>query len=474
MNSEDIFIGSYRLISELASGAFGRVYLAQHALLTNRLAAIKLMHISHLGNAEELIRFLVEPQFLETLKHPYVLPVIDAGIYEGLPYLVTQYAAKGSLRDLLKRQPTIPLPTVEAITILSQIGQALQYAHEQNIIHRDLKPENILFNEKGDALLADFGIATMLTTASIKQTSSAGTIAYMAPEQFQDIVCKESDQYALGCVAYELFTGQPPFQAANPAALMAKCLMEQPIALRHYNPQIPEYMERAILKAISKQRTDRHADVSAFITALIKPNPGLPEKAKGEWLARLVSMTLLPGQQEKIIAACEQALKLDPTFAEAHFFKGVALNDLGRNKEALAAFELSIQLSPNDSQAWFYKGDLLNRLGRFGESERAYTRAEELAELESDDEDDASEGEYFSDEDTFDPTGMGDSEKYAISHLDPEEEHSENIQARGEDTRIYPATHSSNTGVSMPQKVNIGIPDPASNLNEQGKVLRAC
>ncbi len=155
------------------SNIFNEVYVWEVKIFSSATiasVAIKVMHPDHIENKEALIRFFLEPQILEVLKHPYILPIIDSGIYNGLPYQVTEYASKGSLRARVQRQPSRPLPITEAITILTQIGQALQYAHDQDIIHRDLKPENILFSEKGDALVADFGIATMLSTSSMKHT----------------------------------------------------------------------------------------------------------------------------------------------------------------------------------------------------------------------------------------------------------------------------------------------------------------
>jgi ATP-dependent Clp endopeptidase proteolytic subunit ClpP len=268
VGNDDIYVENYRLLSKLGSGAFGNVYKAQHAILTNRIVAVKLMRPDHAESEEAMIRFLTESQILEKLKHPYILPIIDVGIHHGLPYLVTEYAPKGSLRDRLQRQVSRPLSIAEALTILTQIGQALQYAHDQNIIHRDLKPENILFNEKGDALVADFGIATTLDTSSIKQTNALGTYQYMAPEEYDDLICKESDQYALGCIAYELFTGHLPFQASSIAAMIAKHLAEQPTPPRKYNPELPEDIEKAILKVLAKQRESRYVDVSSFIKAL--------------------------------------------------------------------------------------------------------------------------------------------------------------------------------------------------------------
>ncbi|HJT56376.1 MAG TPA: protein kinase, partial [Ktedonobacteraceae bacterium] len=145
-------------------------------------------------------------------------------------------------------------------------------AHQQHIIHRDIKPENILFNARGEALLADFGVATMMETASIKLATVIGTPSYMAPEQFQNSISKESDQYALACVAYELFTGQRPFTAQDFFAIGFKHMQEAPVPPSQLNPQLPPFMEQAILRAMAKQRTERFPDIKAFITELHLPS----------------------------------------------------------------------------------------------------------------------------------------------------------------------------------------------------------
>jgi serine/threonine protein kinase len=207
-------IGNYRVIAEIGSGGFARVYRGEHLLLKERIVAIKFLH-TYLSSPEEGARFLQEAGMLETLRHHHILLIYDVGIDQGFPYLVAEYAPNGSLRDRLKQSAPHPLPTEDVVRILSQVGQALRFAHQHHIIHRDLKPENILFNREGEALLADFGIATTLTSASFRSAHITGTPSYMAPEQFAGTVCKESDQYALGCIGYELVTGHPPFSADN-------------------------------------------------------------------------------------------------------------------------------------------------------------------------------------------------------------------------------------------------------------------
>src|SRR5579859_3181372 len=270
-------IGNYQLTAELASGSFGSVCIAKHLVFDDEpVVAVKLLH-THLGSEKERKRFFQEARFLRKLKHRYILPLLDAGLYEGFLFLIVEYASNGSLDGRLRRQPSQPLPMEEALLILSQTAQALQHAHDHNIVHRDLKPANILFNTVGEALLADFGIAVILEQT--KQVEVEGTPPYMAPEQFQGEVSKKSDQYALGCIAYELLTGQRPFVAPDFFSLGYKHVHEPPLPPTQLNSHLPGYREQAVLKAMAKQRGDRYRDVSAFIAALqTAPEPIVIEK----------------------------------------------------------------------------------------------------------------------------------------------------------------------------------------------------
>jgi serine/threonine protein kinase len=262
-------IGNYRITGELGRGACGHVYLGTHLFLPNRLVAIKVMNATPLHSFEEQERFCREAQFLDWLKHPHILPVIDVGVCEDYSYLVTEYASHGSLKELLDQQPHRLLSEEKALRILSQIGQALQHAHQNGVVHRDLKPANMLFNAEGDALLADFGIAMLLSTACTEHGEVAGTPAYMALEQFQQIVSQKSDQYAFGCIAYELLTGQQPFSATNLYAMALKHMYEQPLPLTYHNPRISQHINQAILKAMAKERSNRHTDIATFLAALL-------------------------------------------------------------------------------------------------------------------------------------------------------------------------------------------------------------
>src|SRR5579883_2441648 len=128
-------IGNYRITAALNSGAFGRIYQGVHLYLTNRIVAIKLLHLTYLGSQEERESFLKEAQFLELLKHPHILPIYDVGIDDGTPYIIAEFAAHGSLRERMQAYRPNLLPLDDVLTIISQVGQALDYVHKQNIVH---------------------------------------------------------------------------------------------------------------------------------------------------------------------------------------------------------------------------------------------------------------------------------------------------------------------------------------------------
>ncbi|WP_376796768.1 tetratricopeptide repeat protein [Thermogemmatispora sp.] len=311
-------LGNYRLGERLASGSFGEVYLAEHLLLPRR-AAVKFLSGARGVSSKERQAFLQEARLLEELRHPHILPLYDAGLDQHFPpYLIAAYAAGGSLRDRLRQQPG-GLPLEEALQILEQVGRALEHAHSQErpVIHRDLKPENILFDAAGTALLADFGIAVILDAAVTQRLSIAGTLPYMAPEQFEGRVSPASDQYALGCLAYELLTGHRPFAAAGGHWLgwARQHREELPPPLSRFCPQaVPLHIELAILKALMKEPAERHASVGEFLLAL-RTAPHDPEQYQGFkrcWLQR-AREEAARGELEAALERYRLLESLDPT-----------------------------------------------------------------------------------------------------------------------------------------------------------------
>jgi serine/threonine protein kinase len=390
MKNRSTFIGKhfgrYQVTAIIACGASGCVYLARHDMLTNRIVAIKVMHTAHLHSPQEQDRFFREAQILVTLSHPHILDIYDLGIDEdeGLPYLVMEYASNGSLRDLLDRQPQHLLPVAQSLSIITQVGEALHYAHQNGIVHRDLKPENILFNAKDEALLTDFSIAIVQNTTSIENAIDImGTPPYMAPEQFDGRVSRRSDQYSLGCISYELFTGRKPFQAHNTGILMHMHKYENPIPLTKFNPLVPVTIEQAVLKAMAKRRINRYANVSHYIQALHTSSfshasdttiPDLSQMNKWQWLSEGIQLRKLQ-RYEAALEADEQALLLDFNFSPAHNNKGNSLYYLKRYEAAIVAYEQAIALDPNFALPYNNKANTLLDFKRYKEALSVFEQA---------------------------------------------------------------------------------------------------
>lgn len=267
-------IGNYRIVDIIDKGSYGLVYRAEHIYIGHS-CAIKFLH-TYLNAPQLQTAFLQEATILARLTHPHIVRLLDYGIDEGTPYLVSEYASGGSLRTVLRDHAPMPLALDHALAILNEVGNALTSIHAQGIIHRDLKPENILFGQHGNVLLADFGIATvkqvtgMTNEGRTGNMTGLGTPAYMAPEQFQSkqTLTPASDQYALGCLAYELFTGQLPFTPADVLAYGYLHVHEPPDSLRHLNPALPVALDHAVLTALAKNPADRHASIEAFLAAV--------------------------------------------------------------------------------------------------------------------------------------------------------------------------------------------------------------
>lgn len=259
-------LGNYRLIRLLGQGGFAEVYLGEHIYLATP-AAIKVLHT--LIASENSEHFRREARTIARLVHPHIVRVLDYGIEGMTPFLVEDYAPNGSLRTRHARGVPLPLPTV--VDYVSQIADALQYAHEQKVIHRDVKPENMLLGRRNEILLSDFGIALVTMSSSYNSTQGmqdmAGTVAYMAPEQIQAQAGPASDQYSLAIVTYELLSGVRPFQGAFTEVAVKHTLVPPP-SLREKLPLLSSEVEAVVMKALAKDPKQRFVDVKAFATAL--------------------------------------------------------------------------------------------------------------------------------------------------------------------------------------------------------------
>jgi serine/threonine protein kinase len=255
--------GSYNLTRLLGEGGFADVYLGSHVHLGTE-AAVKVL-TAKLTQAE-IASFQNEARILRQLQHPNIVRVLDFGVKGSIPFIVMDYAPHGSLRDLHPDGSRIPSKT--AIAYAKQVSAALQYAHDQGLVHRDIKPENMLVGRNREVLLSDFGIVAPSSSLTLQQKQGvAGTIYYMAPEQIQGHPVRASDQYAMGIVIYEWLCGAPPFQGTwNEIA--SQHVQTAPPPLRGRASSISSELERAVLKALSKDPQQRFATIQAFAEAL--------------------------------------------------------------------------------------------------------------------------------------------------------------------------------------------------------------
>jgi serine/threonine protein kinase len=415
-------LGNYRLVKLLGMGGFASVYLGQHMHIATQQAAIKVLYLAQVNTQQ----FRQEAETIAALKHPHIVRLLDFDIQQGTPFLVLDYAPNGSLATRHPAGEQLPLSTV--VQYVTQIADALQYAHDGNIIHRDIKPDNVLIDQRGTLLLSDFGIAVISKTGRKTRSvthGTAGTPYYMAPEMFRGKPEKASDQYSLAVMVYQWLCGTLPFSEGDIYQLWYQHAHEQPTPPTQHNPNIPGYVEQAILKAIAKQPEGRYSDVSAFMVALqsaptenmaittngarlICPICGFQDRSgakfckrdgrrliQGVMVAPSQNPTVIAGksrenwlregdtfrdrkQYEEALKAYEEAIRLDPTYASVHNDKGNALYFLKRYKEALKAYEEAIRLDPTCAFYHSNRGTALYILKRYKEALKAYEEASRL------------------------------------------------------------------------------------------------
>ena len=266
--------GHYQIVAPLGEGGMAAVYKAYQPSM-ERYVAVKVLP-RHMSTSEEFVnRFKREAKLLAQLQHPHILPVFDYGEADGYPYIVMPFVQSGTLSELLhKRQ--LPLPEIRRV--MTQLGEALSYAHAQGMIHRDIKPSNVLIDERGNCLLTDFGLARMAESATKITSSGAvmGTPAYMSPEQGAGSnIDHRSDIYSLGIILYEMATGRVPYTAETPVAIVFKHIQDPLPSARKLNPNLPESIELVLLKVLAKNPDGRYQNAEDFVRAIQKAIPDI-------------------------------------------------------------------------------------------------------------------------------------------------------------------------------------------------------
>lgn len=253
-------LGRYEVTEELGRGAMGVVYKGEDPKI-HRTVAIKTVRISDFD--EEMVeemkeRFFREAESAGLLTHPNIVTIYDAGEEHDLAYIAMEFLEGRDLESLVKQGK--PLPMMQALSIVSQVGDALSYAHEKGIVHRDVKPANIMrLKGTNTVKVTDFGIARITSSSKTKTGVVLGTPSYMSPEQVAGKkVDGRSDIFSLGVVLYEMLTGEKPFRGEDMTSLMYQIAREHHPSPRSINPKIPPVVERIIDKALAKDVDQRY------------------------------------------------------------------------------------------------------------------------------------------------------------------------------------------------------------------------
>lgn len=299
-------IAGYRIVRELARGAFGIVYHA-HSLKLDRPVALKLMRDADLASEEDVERFQIEARAAARLRHPNIVGIHDVGQEGERHYLVMDLIDGETLKDQIEREG--PLDEDRVAEIGEHLCEALYYAHSNQILHRDIKPANILINHEGQPLLTDFGLAKDVREEGEGLTATGqamGTPAYMPPEQATgalDRVDRRADIYSLGATLYEALSGRPPFQGQTALVVMNAVVNAEAPALGSLRAEVSRDLETVIHRCLEKEPEGRYASANLLGDELRRFRAGEPTLARplkpharlGRWLQRnpLVSATVL-------------------------------------------------------------------------------------------------------------------------------------------------------------------------------------
>ena len=278
-------ISNYRILSRLGEGGMGVVYKAEDTKL-DRLVALKFLP-SHLTDDETALnRLLKEAKSASKINHQNVCTIYDIKEYENTQYIVMEYVEGQTLKNKIKASISPPLKVVnpaqcggdlggclsrnESIDYSIQICNALKSAHDKDIIHRDIKSENIMINTNNVIKVMDFGIAWIKDEARFTKTSTtAGTTAYMAPEQIKgEETDHRVDIWAFGVVLFEMLTGKFPFKGEYKAAISYSIVNTEPESLNIFRADLPVEIEQIVNKALEKDRNNRYQDIGEILEDL--------------------------------------------------------------------------------------------------------------------------------------------------------------------------------------------------------------
>ena len=386
--------GRYRILRRLGAGGMGEVYLAEHLVLGRR-EAIKVIKGRFARSEDYLSRFCREARATHRVRHPHIVHVYDFGrLADGRLYLTMEFADGPNLEELLQSSGALAIG--RALRVLGQLVAAVSYAHSKGVIHRDLKPENLVLTGRDHLKVLDFGVAKILDgggeSAAISRDGELfGTPAYIAPEQIQGVRDDpRSDIYAVGCIAYALVSGAPPF-AGGPIQVLQSHLHERPRrpslargpASEQREPRaLPEALDDCILRCLAKDPGERYQSGAELATALVALSLGetAPAGASSRMAARSrMAPSTVPG------TAPSAASLFRPSTAEESIWRclralGEAICDIGGAEPELVV--LVAELEQVERSLDEVRGELEAlgaRAGELGEAARGREAALQFA-----------------------------------------------------------------------------------------------
>jgi tetratricopeptide (TPR) repeat protein len=360
-------LGKYEIIGEIGRGGFAAVYEAVDTTL-DRTVALKALAPHLLWDPSFMERFQQEAKLAANLKHPNIVVIYEFGQLEGVVYITMEYLGGQNLAELVHEQGTLDPSRILKIT--SQVASALDYAHSKRLVHRDIKPNNIMIGADDHVTVTDFGIAKAAAATALTTTGKIfGTPQYMSPEQAMGRreLDARSDNYSLGVVVYQMFTGQAPFSGETPLGVMRCHADEPPPPPSRINPAIPTAVEAVLLKALAKEREERYQRAGDMALAL---EEALCEEAEDKERVEAKARE----ERAKVEAERKRQERLSTLYAKAE-----KAYEAGRWQDAIDAFEQILALDAD------YR-DVATRLvvarrelaekARLEEARRAEARAE--------------------------------------------------------------------------------------------------
>jgi hypothetical protein len=290
----DETLGSYKIVGRLGAGGMGEVYRATH-LHIERDVAIKVLLPGLTRDPGAVARFMAEARATSLIRHPGIIEVLDCAVHaDGRIYIVMELLSGENLGQMLNRQGSVANDLRGACALIAQIASAVAAAHERGVIHRDLKPDNVFLHRpaSGDRVqvkVLDFGIAKLLSpkflnTRQTKTGDILGTPLYMAPEQCRGHggIDQRTDVYALGCIAYQLLAGRPPFLHEGAGDLLIAHVLEDPPDLASLAPGVPPALRRLVMHMLMKLPDDRPGTMAEVLRRIEEIAADVPERAAGQ------------------------------------------------------------------------------------------------------------------------------------------------------------------------------------------------